>query len=416
LSLTDLDLPTSPTGEIPHVHSHRHLVEAPALRAGAPAALGAVVVPATRPNASLTHAAGVAARAGCPLVVLCSKGITAADAVATVRRQRRGARVVAVDVGGHDTLLGVRLRTGEHHLATRGRGDASHKRNVGLLLARMLGWDTVLFLDDDVVGMDAEPLARTRGLLASETTNGGRVEAVGWSFEAFADNSVVCHAHRHSGGMQDTFIGGGGLAVRVHEGTPFFPNVYNEDWLFLHDLVAQGRVLLAGGLCQLPYDPFDDHRRARHQEFGDLFAESVFTLMHHPAPRPVAADALETRLEPARDPAWWAARIRARHAFISAIAVRGRDKGWDDASPVMRSLDEACLTLGNFSPRDLVDYTVAWRRDLRTWQTLLSGLDTFDLATALDLLGLTGVGDVQAPWRARFTGRVSAGSRAPSRP
>src|SRR4029450_11890877 len=100
-------------------------------------------------------------------------------------------------------------------------------------------------------------------------TPGGLVEAVGWSFEAFADNSVVCHAHRSSGGRQGAFIGGGGPARRVHEGTPFFPNVYNEDWLFLHDLVARGQVLLAGGLCQLPYDPLEHARPAIPQESRD---------------------------------------------------------------------------------------------------------------------------------------------------
>jgi len=413
LSLTDLDLPTMPTGEIPHIHSHRHLVQLPAVRGEAVPALDAVIVPATRPGASLAHAAGVAVRAGCPLVVLCSKGITAAEAVAMVRRLRRAPRVVAADVRGSDAVPGVRFRTDAHPPATQGRGDASQKRNVGLLLARMLGWRSVLFLDDDVVGMDDTRLSRTRELLAQETP-GGQVQAVGWSFEAFADNSVVCHAHRSSGGLQETFIGGGGLAVRVHAGTPFFPNVYNEDWLFLHDLVARGQVLLAGGLCQLPYDPFDHADRASHQEFGDLFAESVFALMHHPTPRPVAADAVESLLAPAHDPDWWAGRIRFRREFVGSIAARGAARGWTDASPVVRSLAGARRTLDGITPTALVAYTAAWREDLRTWGDVLAGLPLTDLRRALDLLRLEGVGDVQSR-RVRFSGRGVAGSRAPSR-
>jgi len=411
LSLTDLDLPTSPTGEIPHIPSHRHLVVLPAVRMEAPTALDAVIVPATRPNASLAHAAGVAARAGCPLVVLCSKGITAAAAVATVRRQQRAVRVVAVDVRHAEAMPGMQLSTGDQPLATQGRGDASQKRNVGLLLARMLGWSSVLFLDDDVVGMDDARLSRTRELLAQETP-GGLVQAVGWSFEAFADNSVVCHAHRSSGGRQDTFIGGGGLAVRVHAGTPFFPNVYNEDWLFLHDLVAQSQVLLAGGLCQLAYDPFDHAARASHQEFGDLFAESVFALMHYPTQRPVAT--VEKLLAPAYEKDWWAERIKHRKVFIDSIAARGMGRGWTGTSPVLRSLVQARGTLADITPAALVDYTVAWRDDLVTWRELLERLPQTDLPRALDLLRLDGVGDVQ-PRRARFTGRGPAGSRAPSR-
>jgi hypothetical protein len=377
------------------------------------APIDAVVVPATRPDASLHHAAGVARRAGCPLLVLCSKGIRATTAVATVSRSRRPPRVVAVDVHGDYGTLDVKLRTDGIRMATHGRGDASHKRNVGVLLARMLGWRSVLFLDDDVKGMDDERLARTRSLLAAETP-GGDVEAVGWSFEAFADNSVVCHAHRSTGGAQDTFIGAGGLAVRVHAGTPFFPNVYNEDWLFLYDHVAQGRVLLAGGLYQLPYDPFDRAARADHQEFGDVFAESLFALLHHPTTLPVAAADLDSLLAPALVGDWWRDRIRRRREFVAGIAGRVRP---GDAA-MARSLAHARQTLLDIAPLDLADYTAAWREDLGTWSDILRGLPRTDLPRALEVLRLEGVGDVarlRPGIGARVTARVSAGSRAPSR-
>ena len=413
-----IDVPAQPTGELPtgeltHIASHRHLVELPAVTTGTLAPIDAVVVPATRPDASLHHAAGVARRAGCPLLVLCSKGIRAATAVATVSRTRRPPRVIAVDVHGDYGTLDVKLRTDGIGLATHGRGDASHKRNVGVLLARMLGWRSVLFLDDDVAGMDDARLARTRSLLAAETP-GGEVEAVGWSFEAFADNSVVCHAHRSTGGVQDTFVGAGGLAVRVHAGTPFFPNVYNEDWLFLLDHVAQGRVLLAGGMIQLPYDPFDHAARADHQEFGDLFAESLFSLLHHPVRLPVPATGVDALLAPARDGDWWRDRIRRRREFVAEIAGRLRP---GDAA-MARSMARARRTLLGIAPLDLVDYTAAWREDLATWSDLLGGLPRTDLARALEVLRLEGVGDVgrQRPGLGTWvSARGPAGSRAPWR-
>jgi hypothetical protein len=415
LSLTpDLDLVPQPTEEIPHIASHRHLVRLPVSpEPTTPVALDAVIVPATRADSALHHAAGVARRAGCPLLVLCSKDMTAATAVAEVSRSRRPPPVVAVDVHGHYGQLDLKFRTDGHTLATHGRGDASHKRNIGVLVARLLRWRSVLFLDDDVVGLDDARLTRTRSLLGLETP-GGRVEAVGWSFEAFADNSVVCHAHRITGGYQDVFIGGGGLAVSVHEGTPFFPNVYNEDWLFLFDLVAQGRVLLAGGLAQLPYDPFDHAERAEYQEFGDLFAESLFALLHHPTPRPLPGSAIEPLLKPARQPDWWRERIERRARFIASVDSRcaARD------SRMVRSLRRAQAALGLVHPLDLVDYVDTWRADLATWHRRLANLPHTDLRRALDLLDLDGAGDVAGRRRlaARVSGRVAGGSRAPSRP
>jgi hypothetical protein len=404
--------PDLPTGELPHITSHRHLVELPAVFRPTPAPIDAVVGPATRPDASLHHAAGVARRAGCPLLLLCSRGIAAETAVATVSRFRRPPRVVGVDVHGDYGTLEVKLRTDDFQGATHGRGDASHKRNLGVLLARMLGWRSVLFLDDDVVGMHADRLTRTRELLAAETP-GGDVEAVGWSFEAFADNSVVCHAHRSTGGVQDTFIGAGGLAVRVHDATPFFPNVYNEDWLFLFDNVARGRVILAGGMIQLSYDPFDNAARAEHQEFGDLFAESLFSLLHQRA-APVPGACVDALLDPAGTGDWWRDRIRRRLQFLTGIA--GRVPARDVA--MARSLARARDTLLGVAPFDLVDYTAAWREDLATWADLLAALPRTDLPRALETLQLSGEGDVtrlRPGIGARVTARVAAGTRAPSR-
>jgi hypothetical protein len=412
--IPDLDPTPFPTEEIPHIASHRHLVDLPVSPEPAPpVALDAVIVPASRADAALHHAAGVARRAGCPLLVLCSKEMTAAAAVAEVQRTRRPPLVVAVDVEGHYGQLDLKFRTDSHTLATHGRGDASHKRNIGVLVAQLLRWRSVLFLDDDVVGMDDARLTRTRSLLGRETP-GGRVEAVGWSFEAFADNSVVCHAHRSTGGHQDVFIGGGGLAVRVHEGTPFFPNVYNEDWLFLFDLVAQGRVLLAGGLAQLPYDPFDHAERAEYQEFGDLFAESLLALLHHPTPRPLAHAAIEPLLMPARRQDWWRERIDRRARFIASVDTRCAVRD----SRMVRSLRRAHAALELVHPLDLVDFVDAWRADLATWHRRLTGLPHTDLRRALDLLELEGAGDVARRrgrgLAGRVSGRVAGGSRAPS--
>ena len=116
--IPDLDLQPHPTEEIPHIPSHRHLVKLPVSpEPSPPVDLDAVIVPATRADAALPHAAGGARRAGCPLLVLCSKGMTAAAAVAEVQRSRRPPLVVAVDVEGHYGQLDLKLRTDSHKRA-----------------------------------------------------------------------------------------------------------------------------------------------------------------------------------------------------------------------------------------------------------------------------------------------------------
>lgn len=104
--------------------------------------------------------------------------------------------------------------------------DASQKRNLALLLARLVGWQRVLLLDDDIYRLDSAHARAAVGLL-------DRYRFIGLENDGFPDNSVVCHAYRAVGGMQEQFVGGGALAVDPLRTRAFFPDTYNDDWLFI---------------------------------------------------------------------------------------------------------------------------------------------------------------------------------------
>ena len=52
------------------------------------------------------------------------------------------------------------------------RSDVSTKRNLALLLSHMLGWERVVFLDDDIQVPDPADLSRAVGLLDAHTAVG----------------------------------------------------------------------------------------------------------------------------------------------------------------------------------------------------------------------------------------------------
>lgn len=68
----------------------------------------------------------------------------------------------------------------------------------------------------------------------------------------------------------------------------FFPDIYNEDWLFLFPSVHLRRVCRTGSVWQLPYDPFARPSRAVGEEFGDVFAEGLMELAHSLLPQETA--------------------------------------------------------------------------------------------------------------------------------
>jgi hypothetical protein len=222
-----------------HQGSHAALIEFQAGVNGICTAIGAIVVPTARPARHLAPIADLARSVGCLLVVLCSARAKG-QVIAGLTASRPGLRAAVVDLPrGYEHPL-LDFETSKHpHAGLAKHVDLSTKRNVGLLLARLLGWEQVLFVDDDIRRLDAGMLARGSSLV-------GRHRAVGFRVGEYPDNSVVCHAHRLGGGDQDTFVGGNALLVDTAHVHSFFPAVYSEDWLFLYDHVRSRAVVAAG--------------------------------------------------------------------------------------------------------------------------------------------------------------------------
>ena len=139
-----------------------------------PARLGldAIIVPGTRPAAYLDHAVTLARAAKCSLVILCSQQLRGAD-VKEYLAARSFSEAIVIDLpagyshplfdfrGLHD--IKDQLPPGVRLTLT----DLSMKRNIGLVLARMLGWQRVFFLDDDIRDIAYPDLQRTVDMLGS---------------------------------------------------------------------------------------------------------------------------------------------------------------------------------------------------------------------------------------------------------
>jgi hypothetical protein len=319
----------------------------------------AVIVPSARPAESLSHAAHLAKALNCSLLVLCSKDSVAAQVASVLREFYVDFRAVDVTdelVGEHlprefRTTRLLRERAFEH------QADTSEKRNLGLLIAALSGWRTVLFLDDDIRVEDPQDVLRAATLLDSHFSVGLRIEG-------FPDNSVVCHAIRDTGGEQDTFIGGGALLVGADAAESFYPKIYNEDWFYLMQSAGLGLSLRpvgrSGRALQGPYDPYANPERATSEEFGDCLAEAVFALFD------TGKDIAKVKK------AYWADFLASRVKLIDGMLDGlGPRKHADDATRAMidslRAAKTRCGVL-RAEPDLFRRYLVAWRADVAMWQ------------------------------------------------
>ncbi len=344
-----------------------------------PLPLDAIIVPSHRTADHVDAAAGLAKNLNCHLIVLSNQN----SSVAEVAGRMSAPGGVAVRVTPWALNGPLKLTT---MMWAPGRSpafvDRSLKRNIGLLVARMLDWTRVLFLDDDIPNLDSHAV---QGAVGNVRVDGPRV--AGWRARHYPDNSVVCHALRASGELQDVFVAGGALLVHLRGRLPFYPAVYNEDWLFMHDFIITSQVGWVDDVDQLAYHPFDDPERASREEFGDILAEGLMALVHEG--RSVLVACL---------PSYWPEVMHERRYMLRHIERRlwrRRQEGHATTADgheiirVLRSIEAARETLNGITPDNLAEFTSAWRHDLYLWNSRLAQLPRFgQIEEALNWLGL----------------------------
>jgi hypothetical protein len=370
--------PSAPNGISPHRLSHASLLgETPttSLRPGR-AAVDALVVPFTREARHIDTAARLAADTGCLLVVLSSKEANPVAIRERISRKAGLVRSVLIHMEDGYRLPGLNLETSDqeslHDANAHRTSDLSVKRNIGLLLAKMLGWAEIVFLDDDIRQISEKSLRQLSSQLR-------RQPVAGFRSRDFPDNSVVCHAARLSGLGQDVFVSGAALGVACTQETlPFFPQIYNEDWLFFAEYVAAGRLGAAGDVRQLEYDPFRTPERARREEFGDLIAEGLFAL-----------------LEEGRGPEeavlpFWERYVQTRQDFLNRVDQRLARNDHRGASRALVSVEAAMEMHDHITPALCAEFVRLWQYDRASWNKYLTGLSACrTLEQAVDRLELT---------------------------
>ena len=274
-------------------------------RSGRIRPLDALIVPTGRKAEKLRTAAELAAAANVLLVVLASRECDMAEASALAASiQGCHALITDIPVGYRNEHLAFETSDSSFaELKAERDSDLSLKRNLGLLLARLLRWEKIMFLDDDIFGVTVTELAKIASQLDSH-------QVAGLISRSFPDNSVICHANRLTHHEQGNFVTGAALGVNCRdEPMDFFPDVYNEDWLFFATHAAQGKVVCVGTARQRPYKPFADPHRAVMEEFGDLIAEGLYALFN------------DGQSLHAATAAYWDEFIEARKRLIDTIAA-----------------------------------------------------------------------------------------------
>jgi hypothetical protein len=150
--------------------------------------------------------------------------------------------------------------------------DLPLKRSFALIHAIMQRYQKILLIDDDIRPEAANYL--TIGANCLE-----RFSIAGCFVDDFIDTSVVGHLECDAGEDVYAFISGSFLFLRPSIALGFFPCIYNEDWLFMIPHVLNDSICSFGTVHQRAFDPFENVTKAEFQEFGDIIAEGLYSLI-----------------------------------------------------------------------------------------------------------------------------------------
>lgn len=330
----------------------------------------AIVVPAGRPASELQTVISLAADLDVQLVLLCSLQAQVPQVVQRVKKTF-GARALVIEVPeDYRPPCAPPLTSAERfRKASADRSsDLSAKRNIGLLLGRLRGWNKIMFIDDDIRALRTWDVRRLAGNL-------DRHPVASMVSREFPDNSVVCHARRRVGFRQDVFVSGATLGVNLQApNLSFFADVYNEDWFFFARHAAERRLPKIGEVSQLEYDPFADPRRAAREEFGDLLAEGLYAALE------TGSQGFDDHLTTAMSPGHWKEykelrldTIEQTIARLDQVEHRLRHAEY---LRMRKSLETAHELAIDISPDLCADFIESWQKDEKRWQLMFRGLPT----------------------------------------
>lgn len=241
------------------------------------------------------------------------------------------------------------LKTTKHKfIGNQKLWDLPIKRSYALIHARENGFKKVLFVDDDMRMIKKDQVQKVNLLL-------NNYSIVGSFIEEFLDTSLLGHLEKLAGEVIYPFLSGSYLYLRPFKIKSFFPNIYNEDWLFMIPYVINKTICSFGRVIQLSKNLFNNCEEIVLQEFGDIVAEGLYKL--------IEVNDYESRY----DLMYWENVIKERKIVFESLKEKIKEKYY------IPLINIAIKTNKSIKAKDCLDFILDWEDDNIKWNKHLGG-------------------------------------------
>ena len=147
-------------------------------------------------------------------------------------------------------------------------------RNYEIMLSKVIGFQKVVFVDDDVSIKNPELLRATFRMLE-------HVDFVGARIGGLADQSIIGHVGLRQGDPElPEFVSGGFMGFRLESVMEPFMNYYNEDWIWILMHKTASYAMTPAKIIHQTFHSMvrNGSNRAIRQEMGEMLLEGVWNV------------------------------------------------------------------------------------------------------------------------------------------
>ena len=230
--------------------------------------------------------------------------------------------------------------------------DIWSKRNYALVFSLLNEFSRILLIDDDVI--------TSKGLIQDAISLSGTYSLIGAKICGMPDRSVVGHICLLLNLVNQRFISGHFLAVNVSSAAAFyFPNVYNEDWIFMLLNSLNAPIARYGTIFHLYWNPYDETGgRAAFEEKGEILIEGLARL--------ILSGAGITRLGESEH---WEGVICERRQKLDKLTSTDVVR----SSPALKAILECCRSVASrLRPGDFVSFWNDYNNKVGEWRAIIN--------------------------------------------
>lgn len=226
--------------------------------------------------------------------------------------------------------------------------DLALKRTFALWYCARNGIPRIEFRDDDISNVSWR-----------ESPNVGQgSQIMGCSILDFPDQSFVGHLrNRYMEEEYRFFFSGACATIDIQAGIPFFPTIYNEDWIFVIYAMNLGfSYSLNGSAKQRDYNILKNPGNAEFEEAGDVLGEGLLELYEY------------SNFSQRGQLRFWEQQLQKRSELLAKLAtILERHKLSDER----HRLREAQSRLSRIAPEQLLHFLATYERDLGRWESIM---------------------------------------------